>query len=229
MLSSSIARFTSRVLQWLRRVLWWCMHPRLALVAACVVALFLWIPFFLFETELSVRSSGLVLQWLGLLTAAIGIRDTRRLFGRPTFLESVRNWFSSFPRFGPRTVTVKGDGISLTATVEGKAHIWRGSGANPTIQSRLNAVEENLLSLKQRLEELEGSTKQQANELREKLENERSTRMDEDRKLYTTIESASADGLNLAAVGVVWLAVGITLTTLPNELLYAARFLAAYL
>jgi hypothetical protein len=56
--------------------------------------------------------------------------------------------------------------------------------------------------------------------LTQQISDERALRENEDWKLHIKIESASVDGLHLAAAGVVWLAFGLVMSTVPSELLW---------
>lgn len=90
------------MLKWLARLLHWFASVRLAAFAFAVVVVAVWVSFFV-HTEPALRLGGLCLQLLGIAAAALGIRDTRRMFGKPSFLQSLRNWAKSWPRFKPKT------------------------------------------------------------------------------------------------------------------------------
>lgn len=51
-------------------------------------------------------------------------------------------------------------------------------------------------------------------------------RFNGDRQLEVMIKAASTDGLNVAAVGAVWLACGVVLSSIPSELLKLVEWLA---
>jgi len=85
---------------WVTRLLHWFTSVRLAAFAIAVVVVAVSVSFFV-RTEPAIRLAGLCLQLLGIAAAALGIRDTRRMFGKPSFLQSLRNWATSWPRFKP--------------------------------------------------------------------------------------------------------------------------------
>ena len=65
--------------------------------------------------ELQIRISGLALQWLGIGTVAIGLRETRKLFERPSLIALLCAWLSRFPRWRRDVRVIAGSGsLGLT-------------------------------------------------------------------------------------------------------------------
>lgn len=202
------ARFRS-IYQWLKRA-------RLAIISLTVVIFTLSLSIYIIQTEQSIRVAGLCLQLLGLIAAAIGIRDTRRLFDKPSFFGLLRKWGRDFPRHHTRELSARAEtSVSISATADGIG--WRGVG--PTLESRLDAIEENLQTLRDRFDKESRSLRKKIESLRREIASEKSSRKEVDQKIHLQVEAASADGLHLAAIGVVWLAFGIVLTTVPMEIL----------
>lgn len=217
-----MADLIAHIIRWPRRALVWLMRARLIMVAASVVILAIVISLYFLQTEQSVRLTGLVLQLLGIAAAAIGIRDTRRMFGKPSFLELIRTWVRAIPRLRPQAVSISGSSaLSVTATC--KAQVWHGVGPEPTIESRLAAAEANLQELVDRANKAESAFDTHVRQSEQILRDERAQRLEADRQLHLKVESASTDGLHLAAVGVAWLACGVVLSTMPNELLWFVK------
>ena len=209
---------STHLIRWPRRALAWFMRARLPLFALSIVALALTASLYFWETEPSVRIAGLLLQILGIAAAAIGIRDTRRMFGRPSFLEQVRLWFKLLPRLRPNVNSTAVSGtFSVSSSVTDR--VWRGAGADPTIESRLSAAEANLKELYERANAAESAFDRHVRASAQSLREEVDLREEADRQLHLKIEAVSTDGLHLAAVGVVWLACGVVMSTVPNELL----------
>lgn len=215
-------KFGTNVIRWLVRLFWWIARARLALFCAAVIALGLAAPLLYSQSEPSIRISGLLLQLLGIGAAATGIRDTRRMFGKPSFLQSVRNWLQSIPGITPRVISASGS-ATASASATAKVEVWRGAGNDPTIDSRLSAAEANLLELRDRINSIESAFDAHVRTAREGLRQEKAERQEGNRQLHLKIEAASADGLHLAAVGVAWLAFGVSMSTLSNELLAIVR------
>lgn len=212
----------THTLRWPRRALAWFIRARLAIFTIFVAALALATSLYYWQTEPSVRLSGLLLQILGIAAAAIGIRDTRRMFGKPSFLELVRSWLKSIPRLKPRVISLAGSS-TLSASTSLCGHIWQCPGENPSTESRLSAAEANLVELYKRANAAEAAFDAYTRAAKASLREERGLRQEADRQIHLKIEAASTDGLHLAAVGVVWLMCGVVMSTAPNELLCLVR------
>ncbi|MDR2239509.1 MAG: hypothetical protein LBE33_03620 [Zoogloeaceae bacterium] len=212
----------THIIRWLRRALAWLVRARLPMFTALVVLLAFTTSLSYWQTEPAVRISGLLLQVLGIAAAAVGIRDTRRMFGKPSFLEQLRVWFKAVPGLKPHTVPASGS-ATLSMSTSAKAHVRRGAGANPTLESRLSAAEANLNVLYERADAAESAFDKHVRTSEQRFREEVDARKEADRQLHLKIEAASTDGLHLAAVGVVWLACGVVMSTVPNELLNLVR------
>lgn len=64
------------LIRWFQRMGAWLSNARLPILMFFLVALCCITPLFYWQTELSIRVSGLAFQLLGIAAAAIGIRDT---------------------------------------------------------------------------------------------------------------------------------------------------------
>lgn len=209
----------NEAMSWLKRLLTWLASARLTWFSILVVVASFYLAFRV-GTEDAVRLWGLALQLLGIGAAALGIRDTRRMFGKPSFLQLIRNWFSSIPGFRPASQTVQLTGVA-SAGFTGSASVWAGTKPDASIEDRLKAAEANLRSLESRINSAESGIESNHRELLGKLRDEADTRREQDRQLDLRIEAASTDGLHLAAAGAFWLAIGVTMSTAPKELLCA--------
>lgn len=206
------------MVRWPWRALAWLMRARLPIFTALIIILVLITLLYHWQTEPAVRLSGLLLQVLGITAAAIGIRDTRRMFGKPSFLKQVRNWFRIVPGLRPRTTSGSAS-AAVPISVSAKGNEWRGAGDDPTLESRLSAAESNLEKLRKRIDASESAFDAHVRNYKQQLREEMYSRKKGDRQLQLKIEAASTDGLHLAAVGVVWLVCGVVMSTAPSELL----------
>lgn len=184
------------------------------LLSTCVFVIYL-------GSESAIRLGGLFLQLLGIAAAALGIRDTARLFGKPSLLQQVRNWFGAVPPLTPRVQTIRmSTGISLGAT---GLHTVRsgGSATYPSLEGRLMVVERDLKKARRDVAVIEAGLDNAKKEIKAGLEIETKQRMEQDDLLRSRIESASTDGLKLAAAGALFLAFGSILSSAAPELAIA--------
>lgn len=197
----------------------WLAEARLAwlLVGALGAALLcgFWPP----TSEQRVRFAGWFLEICGLMTVAWGLRETRRQFGRPGLGFLLRSWWDRRPRFRARVVAGSAS-ISLGAALaSGRGYTWREAPKNASVEERLGALEANVKDVSDRvnaaLRELDEEVRSRA----DALKSERSQRERAIADLQTKMESVETGGLSLSAIGLVWLAVGLTMTTVPAELI----------
>ena len=203
--------------KWLMRIMHWLARAWLAVFAAAVVVAAIWLSFLL-HTEPAIRLAGLFFQLLGLSAAAIGIRDTRRMFGKPSFLQSVRNWASSWPRFRPKPQHINLSGLASIGS-SASATVWHGTADGEPLEKRVDAIEANLREIETRVRTAEGSISSNERAFKSMLRQESEERTAHDQVLHRKIEATSTDGLRLAAAGAFWLAAGVVLSTASPELI----------
>jgi hypothetical protein len=191
--------------RWLAAVLRWVRRSWLVLVAPVSVAVVFMIVYALpLTVEPRVRIIGLLLQLLGLTTVAYGLRETRKLFNRPTL---VAERLRQFPPFTPKTYVLSAE--------PGTYHIT-GHAAEAQLQA---------LSIEQRVEMLEGRLAEQDRlmhktwtNIRDTLESERRSRESADSTLQRQLEEFAAGGLHLETIGLFWILVGVILATASVEI-----------
>ena len=208
----SLTRFGRFVILWLGEV-----YLAWMLLATLAIALLFgfWPP----PSEHSVRVSGWVLELCGLFTVAWGLRETRRQFGRPGIGFLVRAWWSRRPRLGGKVVTASATASLGAMSAAGRAYGWRNVTANATVEERVSALEANVKDVNDRVNTALRELDQEVRTRGEAVKTERSERQHAIQQVERKMEAVETGGLSLSAVGIVWLAVGLTLSTIPVELL----------
>lgn len=202
---------------WIRALGKWLWEARLAwLGVGTLLAAFLFLTAGGLD-EPRTRIVGLALQLLGVGTVAWGIRQTRRLFDRPRLARTFRGWLSRFPRSGGRTIAVAGSATLSAVGARARGHVTENP-TNASVSARLDALEKNIAHVHERISGLQAEFDQSASEHREALEAERQARKGHDRELRERLELTETGGLHLSAIGTLWLAVGIILSTAAPEL-----------
>jgi hypothetical protein len=138
-----------------KRLWLWLIEARYAWLALGVIAFALIVSLRPQTPEPVIRLTGLVLQLLGIGTVIWGISKTRALFGHPSFSVKVKSWFERFPlrRKSPVQATVAA--ILSDATLNARGYVMQGPGPNSTVETRLNALEENISSIHERISSIE--------------------------------------------------------------------------
>ena len=208
----TLTRFIQTVARWLAAAsLLWLL---LAVLAAALFGAFWPAP-----SERSVRVAGWVLELCGLFTVAWGLRETRRHFDRPSLPSIALEWWNRRPRI--RSTVVTGSAlVSLgAATASVRGYGWHETSANSTVEDRVLALEANVKDINERVNTALHELDQEVRARSEDMKLERSKRETAIEEVHRKLETAETGGLHISVVGVVWLAVGLTMSTIPVELI----------
>jgi hypothetical protein len=207
-------------LAWLQRIVVWMLRMKRFWIAILVPALLIvWLICIrsLRSPEPQIRIAGLITELLGVGTVAIGLREIRKLFDRPSLPERFFRWLKERPpyRIKPNVIQVSGNmAIELRST----GHATSSPPPSWSLEERVNWLEKSL----NQTHELIYKTQQQINEEAQKQSNtleserrEREAAVDKTKKL---LEEATIGGLYLEATGVLWLMIGIILSHASHEI-----------
>jgi hypothetical protein len=205
---------------WLNAFLRWLASEfRMVWLALLVVVLSLVIVYWLGASEFQIRFSGLVLQWFGLGTVVYGIRETRKLFEHPSFMQLLSEKMSRIPRWQLHKIAI-GDGVSVLggAAVCSRGYVWNNVDPAAPIQEQVDALKNNVESLKRQLTHVHGEMDSRLHGHSESLRQEQESRRDGDERLHQRLEAAETGGIYVSFIGVVWLSVGLLLSTASPEI-----------
>lgn len=201
------------------KALWpWLVEARFAWLALGVIALALAVSLRPHTPEPVIRLTGLALQVLGIGTVIWGISETRALFGHPSFAAKAKSWFGRFPLLRRNAVVAAGVGSIGFATCKARAYGTHGPGPNPTIESRINALEKNVVLLHERISSTEREMDDEFRKGAEALKKEEQTRQAEDNAIREKLEATGTGGVHISAIGASWLFVGVVLSTAGLEI-----------
>jgi hypothetical protein len=168
--------------------------------------------------ERQVRIAGVALELLGVLTVALGIRDTRRAFDdSPTMWQAIKQRWDGRPRFGPKNVVLAAEGASF-GTSFGSARLTVRAGPNATIEQRIDLLEQNYDRLTDELDRSNAEAKKKWDELSKALDLERKERQMANEETRRQLTKSIAEGVHLEFIGVVLFAVGMIAATASQEI-----------
>jgi hypothetical protein len=170
------------------------------------------------STEPLIRLTGLALQVLGVATVAWGIAETRALFGHTPIFSLAKSWFGRFPLRRRSIVVAVAGASSATATGQARGYVTHGPGPNPTIETRLEALEKNIEAVQGRITSTQRAIDEQGHKSSEELAAEVNSRQAEDARTRGMLESTATGGVHISAMGATWLFVGVVLSTAAPEL-----------
>ena len=191
---------------------------------------FIWlvIKFLPIRSQDELRIAGGFLQLLGVLVVAIGLERTRKQFQERYTHEQIIDWFRSFRKafsepHGNKQYRQNNHSTSISADNVSYPRINSEASdedrlANLEIRSK--AFEKEIRTI-----QVDVSDKVSKSRLDEIIFEERLKQNQKYNKLQQKLENLAVGGLNLEAVGLVWLVVGIALSSFSNEIAYLIMLL----
>lgn len=205
---------TSRVKQ-----LWpWLVEARFAGLALGVIAVAIAVALQPHTPEYVIRLTGLVLQLLGIGTVIWGISETRALFGHASFASKAKSWLKRFPLRRKKVVLGAGATSHVAVTCKGRGFVTQGPGPNPTVETRIVALEGNISLIHERISGTEKYIDEEFSRTAEALKIERQERHAEDNAIRENLEATGTGGVHISAIGASWLFVGVILSTAGVEI-----------
>lgn len=196
------------------RAHWVFVQPRLVWGTIIVLGVALVLAFWPPLSEQRMLIAGWLLQIAGLGTVAQGIRQVRKQFGQGTLLEAVKKWW------GRRDGVVHlaaGGLVAGSATVTGAGLVSRRPAE--TLEERVTYLERDLAQLASRVEAGVSDLRKELTASKDAIAFEARQREKETSELKSNMKLFATGGLYVSVMGLVWLAFGITLATIPTEIL----------
>ncbi|WP_128003607.1 hypothetical protein [Piscinibacter defluvii] len=205
---------------WLTRVWHWLTEiPTFWTFVAVLVLLLLVPPKIAATVEDGLRYGGLLLQLLGVSVVAYTLRGRGKSFGRTPVLQFAIAWLKRAPSLRPRSITIEVQGAEIAIASDGAdATVWRGPRLDQSFEAQLDAIRENLSSLRDQLSSFDTRVGASIRELRLEIETERNHRGAQLQDTRRLLEGIAADTLYLEVAGLGWLVTGIIVATIPVEI-----------
>lgn len=201
------------------KALWpWLIEARFAWLTLGVIAAAFAIALRPHSTEPVIRLTGLVLQLLGIGTVIWGISETRALFGHPSFSAKAKSWLGRFPLLKRNIVLGAAACTMAAATGKMRGYVTQGPGQNPTLDTRVDALEKNVALIHERITGIEKEMDEGFDKATEALKNEEQIRQTEDNSIREKLEATGTGGVHISAIGASWLFVGVILSTAGIEI-----------
>jgi hypothetical protein len=207
-----------RFFTYLGSVVRWLFSPRLAWLAAAATAALLYLAFRAGATNLHMRLAGMVFQWLGVGTVAYGVRQTRKMFRQPSLSSHLGKWLSQFPRWH-RDLILGPGGVQVGVQVgSARLDVWMDVTESDAPDRKVQALLHNVQRLRERTANLQSDLDKVRHQQTEAMASEERTRRDSDADLEAQLRKAQTGGLHITFVGLIWLFLGVLLTSVPQEL-----------
>lgn len=168
-------------------------------------------------TEQSVRLAGLGLQVIGIATIIWEILVARESFGHPRVADMIVAWFRRCP-LARRAAHLAPEGVQVTAEVTGGRLVAMFQPkADLTMEQKVEHLQRGLLTIQNRIAQAESEMDRKFRSAEAALaKNARELRQAHD-GILKTIEEVSTRDMYIAAIGALWLFVGVILSTAASE------------
>jgi hypothetical protein len=208
----------NRLKTWLYEVWNWLKETTIWFMCCLVLFDSYLFGFHVWNSEMSVRVSGFVLQILGMIFAIHGLLKIRTHFGQSPYMKLFLAWMNRFPKWNRGTViNIKG---ALTSTAGCKANIdiWTLDDPGDRIELRIKGIIHNLNHLKKAQRINEEGIDTLHDELKEyKVETDQKQK-EMKQQIHSDLESLHTDDISISLIGLIWLTVGISMSTMSQEI-----------
>jgi hypothetical protein len=205
---------------WVRLLFFWMTEPVPRRIGLAILVVVLALGFTLRGgvTEREVRFVGLLLQILGIGTVAWGIRKTRALFGRPTLVGQFHAWLRRVPVYGGRVVFANVNITIPGASLHARGYASATVGPDASLEARTEALEKTVKLINERIDHTQNEMDQKFRSQADLLRQEEQTRTRDDQAIHEKLEASETGGLDISAIGALWLFVGVMLRTAAPEI-----------
>lgn len=158
------------------------------------------------------RWMGMLFQFAGLFGVIYGLRESRKIFNRPSFSSAIMAWVNElvgiFRKPTVRNINIETLGIDLALSI-GSPRLT----VPESLEEKVSRIERELGELEQHVQE---GFKKIDRETKALVETERGTRAREIGRTNQMIETAIIGGINIELGGVLFLFLGVLLTSIPE-------------
>ena len=166
-----------------------------------------------------IRAVGGLLQLVGVLAVALGVRETRLEFtDKPGTVKAAGKWIAAYARrlFHRRQrLTLHPEHIESTSTVDAVTVSLRRAWEQLSIEERVDRLNERLAVVERQANDFRSELDREMQVRRAEANAERHARERADEQLRQRISSLAGFGLRLEALGAFFLGFGVVFTTWP--------------
>ena len=183
----------------------------LVITAAVVLGFYTW------RSEVSIRSAGYLLQLIGMIFAIRGLLSIRAHFGQTLLRKIFLNWLKQFPKWKRNFVLEINSADSASVGTKLSLEIWTPDNSEQPVEKRIEGIVKNLERIRTEQHEHTNSIDElkQSHEEHKKKVAEQAKKIENE--IHSELELLHTGDLITSVVGLVWLTVGITMSTMAPE------------
>jgi hypothetical protein len=213
----------NRLYRWILKFGHWIAEAKIAFM--CILVLVAAISFCIgpWCDEVSIRFAGYVLQVIGMIFAIRGLLGVRAHFGQPHLKQLLLEWLKRFPKWKENVVVGAMSGVMSIGSMKARGEVWSPDNPDQPIEKRIEAIVNNL----DRIRTEQTAHYKSIEELRDSHEEHKKNVAKENKSMEenirTDLESLHTSDLTTSLVGLIWLTVGISMSTMAPELFWLAH------
>lgn len=163
-----------------------------------------------------------LLEMAGLAKVAWDLHQVRKAYARPSIVEEITTWFRDLPALiGPPKGKVISVGTGEYFVVGERVSVSVKPGPNATLEQRVKLLEEELERVRDHAAAEHHDLRVRVDKIEASVATERTERTQGQDALQRKVADLAVGGLHLELVGLVWLLVGVALSTLPEQVVTA--------
>lgn len=207
-----------RVWQWIVRLQHWLAEAKAIFLCLLVILAAIFFGFVTWSSETSIKSAGYGLQIIGMIFAIRGLLSIRAHFDQPLLRTIFIDWLKRFPKWRQDVAIDVGTAEMTAAGMKARGEVWAPDNPENSIEKRVEALVKNLDRVRkdQREQSEHIDNLQDSHEKHKKEVAAQSKKIEED--IRSDLESLHTKDIVVSLVGLVWLTVGISLSTMAPEL-----------
>jgi len=170
------------------------------------------------RNEVSIRSAGCLLQLIGMCFAIRGLLSIRTHFGQTLLRKIFLNWLKRFPKWKRNVVLELNSANIASAGMKSGAEVWTPDNSEQSVEKRIEGIVKNL----ERIRTVQHEHTNSIDELKQSHEEHKKKVAEQAKKIeneiHSELELLHTGDLITSVVGLVWLTVGITMSTMTPEI-----------
>lgn len=154
------------------------------------------------------------------------IGETKKKFNKPNSIDNFKKWFINKPKFNPKPVHIKPEGIYTSMSFVGGSLIkvarWdEKKSTEENIKINIDILNKYI----DNIGKIENEFRNEISQINTSLSNEISQTKSLLNNLKSDIENVATGGLNLTFVSSSWILIGVTISTIPDDIICILNWL----
>ena len=207
-----------RLRLWVLEIWRWLAEGEIVFMCLLVIASAIALVFCTWRSEVSIRLAGYVLQLIGMIFAIRGLLSIRAHFGQTLLRKIFLNWLKRFPKWKRNVVLELNSANIASAGMKSGAEVWTPDNSKQSVEKRIEGIVKNL----ERIRTVQHEHTNSIDELKQSHEEHKKKVAEQAKKIeneiHSELELLHTGDLITSVVGLVWLTVGITMSTMAPEI-----------